>query len=105
MLMKIGGSENLPVTIRHICGFARMRKYKPYTFVVASLRKSTFLDVVENKFLKRKVPFSKEQTVQPKKIEEARKEEQGRKTRILTDKPWLTKGMVSCTTIRMTIAD
>lgn len=96
MLMKTGGSENLPVTIKHICGFPRMRKYKPYTSVVASLRKSTFLDVVDNKYLVRKVPLSIEVNVTPQKVEDARVEEQKKKkTPIPADKPWLTKGMVS----------
>lgn len=96
MLMKIGGSENKPVSIKHICGFSRMRNYKPYTSVVASLKKSTTLDVVESdKALVRKVPFTGPVTVAPQTEEEAREEQaHKRAVQMQANKPWLTKGMV-----------
>ncbi|GAB7355094.1 hypothetical protein MBLNU459_g5677t1 [Dothideomycetes sp. NU459] len=98
LLMKTGGHENLPVTIKHICGFPKMRKYKPYTSVVASLRKSSFLDVVDDKYIKRRVPLSAQVTVTPQKIEKARKEEQLKKAQVpAADKPWMTKGMLKPT--------
>ncbi|EON61075.1 hypothetical protein W97_00286 [Coniosporium apollinis CBS 100218] len=52
-----GGSANIPVSIRHISGFKKMRQYKPFTLVVAALKKSAFLDVTEDKKVKRKIPF------------------------------------------------
>lgn len=96
--MKTGGAQNLPVSVKHICGFARMRKYKPYRSVVESLKKSTFLDVVDDKYLQRKVPLSLTPTVAPQKVEEARKEERKIK-KIPVNlpqklEPWMTKGMV-----------
>lgn len=97
MLMKIDGSENKPVSIKHICGFPKMRRYKPYTSVVASLKKSTTLDVVENdKALVRRTPFTGPVTVAPQTEKEAREEQaHKRAVQMQANKPWLTKGMVS----------
>lgn len=100
MLLKTGGAENLPVPVKSILGFARMRKYKPKTAVVESLKKSTFLDVIDGKFLKRKIPLSIEPVVKAQTEEEARKEKVEKKGLSFVqeqamDKPWLTKGMVS----------
>ncbi|KAH9882106.1 hypothetical protein J1614_001278 [Plenodomus biglobosus] len=58
LLKCCGGRENLPVSISLICGFKKMRAYKPKRLVVAALRKSTFLEVVENgKKIKRRMPM------------------------------------------------
>jgi hypothetical protein len=58
LLQFCGGRENLPVSINRICGFSRMRQYKPKTLVVAALRLSTFLEVsADGKTIKRKVPL------------------------------------------------
>lgn len=58
LLQCCGGRENLPVSISRICGFKKMRMYKPKTLVVAALRKSAFLEVSDDgKMLQRKFPF------------------------------------------------
>ncbi|KAF2838698.1 hypothetical protein M501DRAFT_1031764 [Patellaria atrata CBS 101060] len=59
LLEKCGGCENNPVPIKHICGFSKMRKYKPYLQVVEALRRSDFLEVTEDKKVKRRVPISR----------------------------------------------
>lgn len=94
MLMKTGGAENLPVSIKHILGFARMRKYKPRLAVVESLKKCTTLVVVDNKYLKRKIPLTLEPKVTPQQLEEAHKEEiQKKNPPPVIHQPWMTKGM------------
>ncbi|KAF2491991.1 hypothetical protein BU16DRAFT_467767 [Lophium mytilinum] len=51
-----GGRENLPVSISQILGFKKMRRFRPKTRVVESLRKSDFLEVDETgKTIKRKI--------------------------------------------------
>lgn len=57
LLEKCGGRLNLPVSIKSICGFKKMRQYRPYLQVVEALKKSAFLDVVEGNKIKRKVPL------------------------------------------------
>ncbi|GME43388.1 RNA-binding protein Lupus La [Neofusicoccum parvum] len=57
LLEKCQGRLNVPVSIKSICGFKKMRQYRPFTQVVQSLKQSAFLDVVEGNRIKRKVPF------------------------------------------------
>jgi hypothetical protein len=58
MLRCCGGRDNEPVSIGRICGFKKMRIYKPRNLVVAALRKSTFLEVSTNgKTIRRKIPL------------------------------------------------
>ncbi|KAF2129544.1 hypothetical protein P153DRAFT_340502 [Dothidotthia symphoricarpi CBS 119687] len=58
LLQCCGGRENLPVSISRICGFKKMRGYKPRSLVIAALRKSAFLQVsTDGKTIKRKVPL------------------------------------------------
>lgn len=58
LLQFCGGRENLPVSISRICGFSRMRQYKPKSLVIAALRLSTFLEVsADGKTIKRKIPL------------------------------------------------
>lgn len=46
------------MSISRICGFKKMRGYKPRSLVVAALRKSAFLQVsADGKTIKRKVPL------------------------------------------------
>lgn len=46
------------MSISRICGFKKMRVYKPRSLVVAALRKSAILEVsADNKTIKRKVPL------------------------------------------------
>jgi lupus La protein len=42
------GPKNTPVSINHMCSFKRMRRFKPYSAVVAALRDSKDLDVVDD---------------------------------------------------------
>jgi hypothetical protein len=56
LLKCCGGRKNEPVSISRICGFKKMRGYKPRNLVVAALRKSAFLEVTaDGKMIKRKV--------------------------------------------------
>ncbi|KAK7179874.1 argonaute siRNA chaperone complex subunit Arb1 [Paraphaeosphaeria sporulosa] len=58
MLQCCGGRENLPVSIGRICGFKKMRGFKPKSIVPAALRKSAFLVVSDDgKQVSRKVPL------------------------------------------------
>ncbi|KAF9694450.1 hypothetical protein EKO04_007287 [Ascochyta lentis] len=58
LLQQCGGRENIPVSISRICGFKKMRSYKPKALVIAALRKSAFLEVsADGKTIKRKVPL------------------------------------------------
>ncbi|KAJ5065569.1 Argonaute siRNA chaperone complex subunit Arb1-domain-containing protein [Bipolaris maydis] len=58
LLQFCGGRENLPVSINRICGFPRMRQYKPKSLVIAALRLSNFLEVsADGKTIKRKIPL------------------------------------------------
>lgn len=73
-----------------------MRKYKPYRSVVESLKKSTELEIIDNKYIKRRIPLAIEPTVTPEEIKAVKEEEQKRKgNRPPADQPWMTKGMVS----------
>lgn len=46
------------MSISRICGFKKMRSYKPKALVVTALRKSTFLEVsLDGKTIKRKTPL------------------------------------------------
>jgi hypothetical protein len=58
MLQCCGGRENLPVSLSRICGFKKMRSFKPKSIVPVALRKSAFLVVSEDgKRVSRKVPL------------------------------------------------
>jgi len=48
MFMETGGPKNNPVPIHHVCSFSRMRRFKPYSAVVAALRDSKDLVVVDD---------------------------------------------------------
>ncbi|KAI1000878.1 hypothetical protein K3495_g7325 [Podosphaera aphanis] len=54
------GSSNLPVPIKKICEFGRMRRFSPYSTVVSALKESTFLEVSGEEgeeVVKRKVAY------------------------------------------------
>ncbi|KAF2690422.1 hypothetical protein K458DRAFT_474610 [Lentithecium fluviatile CBS 122367] len=58
LLQCCGGRENLPVSISRICGFKKMRGFKPRKIVVEALRKSSFLVVSDDgKTVCRKLPL------------------------------------------------
>ncbi|KEZ40513.1 La domain-containing protein [Scedosporium apiospermum] len=55
-----GGEENKPVSIKTLCSFQRMRRFQPYTAVVAALRESSRLVVggeEGEETIKRKYPY------------------------------------------------
>lgn len=55
---RVGGHSNLPVPISIIHSFQRMRHFQPLSAVVAALKDSTTLDVVDNdSCIKRKYPL------------------------------------------------
>ncbi|KAK0620361.1 hypothetical protein B0T14DRAFT_521225 [Immersiella caudata] len=45
MWEQTGGTENKPVPLKTICSFSRMRRFQPYSAVVAALKESTLLEV------------------------------------------------------------
>ena len=54
------GSTNLPVSIKKICLFGRMKRFQPYEEIVAALRESPFLEVTGaegQEEVKRRVPY------------------------------------------------
>ena len=69
---KVEGHKNLPVPISIIHSFKRMRHFQPYSAVVAALKDSTFLDVVENEScIQRKVPLPED--IKDKPVHEVQK--------------------------------
>jgi hypothetical protein len=71
LLKCCGGRKNEPVSISRICGFKKMRSYKPRSLVVAALRKSTFLEVsMDGKTIKRKIPLTGKCVLDPEFFEE-----------------------------------
>ena len=75
LLAKCGGHQNEPVSLKVICGFPRMKSYKPYSRVVHALRKSTKLEVVDSKFVRRLEPLTLPLQVEPDGRETARREQ------------------------------
>lgn len=56
----VGGTENKAVPLKSICSFGRMRRFQPYTAVVAALKESEKLDIEGpegEETVKRKVPY------------------------------------------------
>ena len=71
LLAQVGGTANNPVKISVIHGFQRMRHFQPYEDVVAALKDSEMLEVIDNDLIKRKVPLSNE--IIGKSVEEGRR--------------------------------
>ncbi|KAI5257263.1 hypothetical protein E4T42_01231 [Aureobasidium subglaciale] len=106
LLDKTGGKENKPVTLKTICGFPRMRKYKPYRSVVESLKKSKLLEIVDDKYIKRRVPLAIAPTVSAGEIQAAKEADQKKKGYVIpADQPWMTKGMMRPTGFEEFFAD
>ena len=69
LFSKVDGHKNNPVPISVIHSFKRMRHFQPYSAIVAALKDSEVLDVVENdECIQRKVPLAED--VQDKPIYE-----------------------------------
>ena len=54
------GSENRPVDIKQIHDFKRMRRFQPFSAVVAALNESKMLEVVNGDQIQRKTPLPEE---------------------------------------------
>ncbi|KAK1834340.1 La protein [Podospora conica] len=57
---KTGGEANNPVSLKTLCTFARMKRFQPYSAVVAALKDSEFLEVEGEdgeEVIKRKVAY------------------------------------------------
>jgi lupus La protein len=48
LFTELGGPKNLPVSIKHISDFKRMRRFRPYSAIVTALRESKDLVVVDD---------------------------------------------------------
>ena len=57
LLEKVGGSANNAVPISVVHSFKRMRHFQPFPAIVAALKDSTILEVVDEENVKRKVPL------------------------------------------------
>lgn len=73
LFSKVEGHKNLPVPIDTIASFKRMRHFQPFSAVVAALKESEVLDVVDDDTaVKRKIPLP-ETVVQGKSHQEVSK--------------------------------
>ena len=89
------------MSLNEICGFRKMRQFKPKTAVRESLRQSTLVLVSQDgKLLSLKRPLD------PKKITVIPKINRDRKKLVVPDdKPWLTKGMLKPTGFETNVTD
>jgi lupus La protein len=53
----VGGSDNHAVPIKIIHSFKRMRRFQPFSAVIAALQDSKVLDLINDAEIRRKVPF------------------------------------------------
>lgn len=53
----MNGNANEPVSLKSICGFPKMRRFKPLGAVFKVLERSTTLDTLPKRMIRRKVPF------------------------------------------------
>jgi len=65
LLSKVGGSTNNPVPLKVIHSFKRMRRFQPYSAVLAALKESTFLSVTDDEQLQRRTPLPSATTEDP----------------------------------------
>jgi lupus La protein len=56
----VSGSKNLPVDIKQIHEFKRMRRFQPFSAIVAALKESKVLEVVNGDQVQRKTPLPEE---------------------------------------------
>lgn len=56
----VSGSKNLPVDIKQIHDFKRMRRFQPFSAVVAALKESNVLEVINGDQVQRKTPLPEE---------------------------------------------
>lgn len=68
LLSQVGGSKNLPVDLKIIHSFKRMRHFQPFSAIVAALKESTFLELTDDDTkVKRKEPLPAK--VDPEKMD------------------------------------
>jgi lupus La protein len=68
LLSQTGGTENLPVDLKIIHSFKRMRHFQPFSAIVAALKDSKILELTEDDTkVRRKVALS--DTVDPEKMD------------------------------------
>ncbi|KAM0713097.1 hypothetical protein Q7P35_000549 [Cladosporium inversicolor] len=86
---------NGTISISHVTGWRRMRKFRPLGAVKAALKESTVIEIINNKRIRRLVPFDMSKAkVKPCINEEERNQHQAA---TLKAKPWLSKGMLKRT--------
>ncbi|MCJ1474507.1 hypothetical protein MMC13_003165 [Lambiella insularis] len=74
---KVDGHKNNPIPLSIIHAFKRMRHFQPYSAIVAALKESTVLNLVDNdSAVQRKVPLAEE--LQNKDHQEVKKVYEGR---------------------------
>jgi len=76
LLEKLGGSMNNPVPISVLHSFKRMRHFQPFSAVLAALKDSTILEVVDEESVRRKVPLDESFTDKP--LDEVQKVYEGK---------------------------
>lgn len=59
LLQRVGGTENKPVEISIIHAFGRMKRFQSLSAIVAALKDSEILDVIDDKYVRRKVALEK----------------------------------------------
>ncbi|KAI9754829.1 MAG: hypothetical protein M1815_005400 [Lichina confinis] len=60
LLGQVGGTANNSVKIKLLHSFKRMRRFQPFEAVVAALKESKMLEVIDDESVRRKVPLTKE---------------------------------------------
>jgi lupus La protein len=69
LLSQVGGSKNLPVDLKIIHSFKRMRHFQPFSAIPAALKDSTFLELTDDDTkVKRKEPLPEK--VDPEKMDQ-----------------------------------
>lgn len=86
---------NGTVSVKHILGFKRMRKYKPASAVRDILKESTFIEIIDNKRIRRRQPFDMSKAKVTAKINQD--EETTKRKAALEANPYLTKNMLKRT--------
>lgn len=86
---------NGTVSVKHILGFPRMRKYKPPSAVREILKASTFIQVIDNKRIRRFQPFDMATAKVKAKTNEGG--EAAKRKAALEANPHLTKAMLKRT--------
>ena len=67
LLRETGGHANLPIELKVIHNFKRMRHFQPYTAVHDAVKKSNFLNLDDHDMITRRVPLSSKFTDDPYK--------------------------------------